>query len=148
MFGRIKNKFKKIQALDQGKMLDEILAIDSVKAQIIDLNQHQLYDLGIQADGSETGQYSINTIRRKLAYGDARNTPGRIDHITGLDTGITYNSMMVKALPDGIVIHADDRNNFFDREPKGLGLTRESIAEIRPEIKQRLIIKVRESLAA
>ncbi len=146
MFGAIKEKAKKVAAINQDKMLTEILSDDVLQAQIVDLNQKQLYEQGVQADGTETGQYHPYTVAYKIQYGDAKGVPGRVDHITGLNTGITYNSMKVKSLPEGIVVTADDRNNFFDREPKGLGLTNESLSEIRPHVREGLIEKVREAI--
>lgn len=146
MFGAIKAKAAKVKALNQDKLLNEIFNEPTLQAQIVDLNQHQLYDLGVQADGTETGLYSLKTIAYKQMKGDARGVPGKSDHITGLDTGLTYDSMNVKSMPDGIVINANDRNDFFAREPKGLGLTKESIAEIIPEVREQLIEKIRAAI--
>ncbi len=147
MFGAIKELNKKVQALDQNKMLAEILAEPLLDAQIIDLNQKQLYEQGLQSDGTPTGEYAPITVSyyKPLAASEGRD--GRSDHITGKDTGETYDSMIVKSDPTGMVIHADDRNNFFKREPKGLGLTEQSLSEIRPEIKESLIEKVRKQIS-
>ena len=144
MLGILREKAERLKSFNQDEVLAAILNDDGIKAQIIDLNQKQLYEQGIQADGTPTGEYSPNTMRRKQAYGDSWNTPGESSHITGNDTGITYRSMNVRAEADGIVINADDRNNFFEREPQGLGLTSESLNELKPEITERLIEKVKE----
>lgn len=146
MFGAIKNKAKKVGAINQDQLLTEILSDATLQAQIVDLNQKQLYEDGLQADGTPTGEYAPITVSyyKPLAASEGRD--GRSDHITGKDTGITYNSMNVKSLPEGIVIHADDRNNFFDREPKGLGLTKQSIAEILPEVRQSLVQKIKNGI--
>ena len=148
MLEAVKKLSAKVKAIDQGKELNQILTNESMQAQIIDLNQRQIYEQGIQADGTPTGEYSPKTIALKIQHGDARGVPGRVDHITGLDTGITYDSMNVKAEPDGIVINAEDRNGFFEIEPKGLGLTKESINEIIPEVRQSLIQRLRRLIAA
>lgn len=148
MFGLIKNKANKYIQLDQNKLMDEVLAEPTLDAQMVDLNQKQMYEQGLQADGSETGHYAAKTIAYKLQYGDAKGIPGRIDHITGLDTGITYQSMKVVPQPDGIIITADDRNNFFARINKGLGLTSESKKELLPEIKTSLLQKIRKAISA
>jgi hypothetical protein len=137
MLGILKQKAEKFRAISTDSLLQEIFSSGDLDSQIIDLNQKQLYEQGIQADSTPTGDYSPNTRRRKQAYGDSFNTPGESGHITGNDTGITYKSMNVVAQPDGIVINADDRNNFFEREPKGLGLTKESLSEILPEVRER-----------
>lgn len=118
-----------------------------MQAQIVDLNQKQLYEQGLQADGSPTGQYAPYTIAQKQAYGDAYGVPGRTDHITGLDTGETYKSMHVEALPEGFVISADDRNGFFDVIDKGLGMTKESKKELLPEIHESMMERMKKALA-
>jgi hypothetical protein len=138
MFGALKKKFEKLIKADESKIVSASINTESIHTQVIDANQRQLYEQGIQADGTSTGDYALSTKAYKEAYGDAYGIPGRTDHITGLDTGETYKSMEVKALPEGIVITADN-NGFFDREPKALGLTSESKKEIIPEIRRNII---------
>lgn len=146
-FQAIRNKADAIKKFDQDKELQKVLADPILDAQIIDLNQKQLYEQGIQSDGSPTGQYSPYTIALKEQYGDAYGVPGRTDHITGLDTGETYQSMAVESKLEGITITADDRNDFFKIEDKGLGLTNESLSEIRPHVRESLVERAREVLA-
>lgn len=138
----------KVLSLDADKMLTDVLNDTTLQAQIVDLNQSQLYDKGVQTDGSPTGSYHPITIAYKIAHGDARGVPGRTDHITGLDTGRTYDSMQVVNIPAGFTVEAEDRNHFFDREPKGLGLTEESIAEIIPAIRDGLLERTRNEIFA
>lgn len=147
MFEAIKRKAKKIQKLNQHKMLDKILSDELLEAQIVDLNQKQLYEQGLQADGTPTGDYAPITIAYYKPLAAAEGRDGRSDHITGKDTGITYDSMTVEDKGDGIVIRADDQNDFFARIDKGLGLTGESKKEILPEIKQRLIEEIKTEIA-
>lgn len=142
MFEGLKKQARRAARIDDNKILEEILRDSTLQAQIVDLNQHQLYDEGIQADGEPTGSYAPITISKYKPLAAAEGRDGRTDHITGKDTGITYASMKVLSGTDAIVIHADDRNSFFDREPKGLGLTDESISEIIPEIEERMIERV------
>ncbi len=144
--GAVRKLCERIARIDEHKMLTEILDEETLKAQIIDLNQKQLYEEGLQSDGTETGQYAPITISyyKPLAASEGRD--GRSDHITGKDTGETYRSMSVKSEPEGLIIQADDRNNFFDREPQGLGLTTDSKREILPEIKESLLEKVKETI--
>jgi len=146
MFKKIKRKAAALKKFNQDKVLTDILDNDILKAQIVDLNQKQLYEQGLQADGTPTGDYHPITIAHKLKYGDARGIPGRIDHITGLDTGMTYDSMEVVAKEDGIVVRADDHNDFFEIIDRGLGLTKESLSEIRPEIKSKIIDEVKKAI--
>lgn len=148
MFGAIKKLNAKVQAFDQDRTLTDILGNETLQAQIIDLNQNQLYEKGIQADGTPTGDYAPITISHYKPLAAAEGRDGRSDHITGKDTGQTYASMKVASLPDGFKIEADDRNNFFEREDKGLGLTSESLNEIRPEIKERFVETLREKVFA
>lgn len=147
MFKAIKRKAAKVAKLDETKILNEILSEDSLQAQMVDLNQKQLYEEGVQADGTPTGEYAPITITYYKPKAAAEGRDGRSDHITGKDTGQTYRSMKVVAKEDGIVIEADDRNNFFDREPEGLGLTEESLKEIRPEIRESIVEKVLKKIA-
>ena len=140
------DKFKKLSQIDENQLMHDVLDDETLQAQIIDLNQHQLYDEGLQADGTETGHYALKTMQYKEAYGDSRRTPGNISHITGNDTGETYDSMKVQNMPDSFLITADDRNDFGAREPNFLGLTEESIAEIQPQIIEGMIEKIKELL--
>ncbi len=145
MFGKIKRLCERGQNIDGVKLLQNILKDEVLQAQIIDLNQSQMYDKGIQSDGASMGEYApvtINYWKPLLAANGRGILPGRAlitSHITGYDTGETYRSMEVIVGDEGFKIHADDRNDFFEREPKGLGLTSESLLQIRPEIKSRLI---------
>ncbi len=136
--------FKKFSTLNENEILHAILEDKTLQAEIIDLNQHQLYELGIQSDGSETGQYAPITISKYKPLALAEGRDGRSDHITGKDTGITYDSMKVQNNSDNILITAEDRNKFFDREPEGLGLTVESIEEIKPAIIEGMIKAIKE----
>lgn len=134
MFGKIKSLEKKVNAFDQPKVMEEIMSDPVLNAQMVDLNQQQLYEEGVQADGTPTGQYAPITVSYYKPKAASEGRDGRSDHITGKDTGITYASMRVVPGAEGVVITADDRNNFFDHEPKGLGLTKESLTQIRPHV--------------
>lgn len=147
-FGKIKRLCERGQNIDGNALLKNVLKDEVLQAQIIDLNQSQMYDKGIQADGTTMGDYAPITISyyKPLAAVQGRGIlPGRglvTSHITGYDTGETYRSMEVIVGDEGFKIHADDRNDFFEREPKALGLTGESLLQIRPEIKGRLVEKI------
>ncbi len=143
MFGAIKNIGKKIDSIDQDVVLNQVLSDELIQAQIIDLNQSQLYDKGFQSDGTPTGDYAPITVTKFKPLAAAEGRDGRSDHITGKDTAITYNSMKVPLQAKSFSITADDRNHFFDREPKGLGLTTESLNEIIPEIRDKFVSKVK-----
>jgi len=141
MFSAIKRRADNLRKFNQEKELDRILSTPSLEAQIIDLNQKQLYDEGIQADGTSTGQYAPITKSYYKPLAAAEGRDGRTDHVTLKDTGHLYDSMQVEAVPEGIIITADDENGVFEKMKveQALGLTSESKAEIIPEIKQDLI---------
>ena len=141
--------YRRIQQLQTplNPILEDVLKDSSLQAQIVDLNQSQLYDQGIQADGTPTGDYAQITIDKYKPLAGYEGRDSRSDHITGKDTGETYDSMKVSTGSEGFVITADDRNDFFEREPKGLGLTTESLNEILPEIKESFIQKYKKAIA-
>ena len=147
MFPAIKKKVENLKKFNQEKELNQILTSPSLKAQIIDLNQKQLYEDGVQADGTTTGQYSPITISYFKPLAKAEGRDGRSDHVTGKDTGATYNSMEVEATPEGIVITADDDNGFFEKMKldKALGLTQASKSEILPEVRSEIIVRVKKA---
>ena len=143
------NRLKRISdSLCEDKILHDVLEDSTLQAQIVDLNQHQLYDLGLQSDGSPTGYYAPITISKWKPLAKAEGRDGRSDHITGKDTGETYASMKAVNLDKSMVITADDRNGFFDVETEGLGLTQVSLDEIKPEITESIIQNIREKIAA
>ncbi len=138
MFEAAKELLKKMQSFDQSKTMDEIMTDKQMDAKIIDLNQNQLYEQGLNADGTETGQYAPITVNyyKPLAASEGRD--GRTDHITGKDTGATYKSMTVVAESEGVSVAAEN-NGFFDRLPDALGLTDESKQEILPDIQSEFL---------
>ncbi len=146
MFGKIKAIAAQVQKLDQDKILTEILNEQTLQSKIIERNQEQLYEEGLQADGIPTGSYSFNTIMGTSRYAGKIEKGQRYDHITLKDTGTFYKSMKVKSITQGIVITADDPNDLQAREPKMLGLTPESLSEIIIDVKIDLLNKVKQAL--
>ena len=146
MFDAIRKLNSRVKSFNQPAEMKRILKDGLLQAQIVDLNQQQLYEEGVQADGTPTGEYAPITISYFKPRAAAEGRDGRSDHITGKDTGETYKSMKVESKADGVVITADDRNNFFDRIDEGLGLTTESKIEILPEIKERLIDAIKKKI--
>lgn len=148
MFEAIKNRVKNLKKFNQEKALNEILSTQSLEAQIIDLNQKQLYEQGIQADGTPTGEYSKVTVNYYKPLAQAEGRDGRTDHVTLKDTGHLYDSMEVVAVKEGITIVSDDENGVFEKMKveDALGLTAESISEIIPEIRSELIDRVKKAL--
>jgi len=145
MFGKIKNIAARLDSLTDDMILDYIMEDETLQAQIIDLNQKQLYEQGVESDGNSTGEYSLRTIAEKEAVGE------RYDHVTLHDTGEFYDSMKVEIGYNNIRITGDMQKPDRDLEegwPKALGLTDESISEILPEVKERFIAAIRKAIAA
>lgn len=142
MFDRIQKIVDNFKNLDRNKILSEILSAPQLQAQIIDLNQAQLFDKGIEADGVSMGDYSKASVE---IYG---KRPG---HITLKDTGEFYNSMKVSISADSFTVNGDtvkEGTDLQDRFPEALGLTTESIAEIIPEITESIIEKIKQKILA
>lgn len=148
MFEAIKKKVNNLKKFNQDKAMKEILASPSLEAQIIDLNQKQLYEQGVQADGSSTGQYAPITINYYKPLAKSEGRDGRTDHVTLKDTGALYDSMQVVSKNEGIEITSDDENGVFEKMKveDALGLTPESISEIIPEIRTELVERVKSAL--
>jgi len=123
-----------IEAMKQGQ----------VSAQIIDLNQKQMYDFGVDSKGVTLGEYAPLTKMLKAQKGQ------KISNVTLKDTGEFYDSMKVK-FEFQILITGDMKKPDTDLEtiyPFALGLTEENKEEILPEIKERIIENIRKSIAA
>ena len=120
-------------------MMRTILLEPIVQKQLIDLNLDQM-DAGVNAKGVTMPNYSRASVEK---YG---KTPGPF---TLKDTGDTRNSLFVDIQGDGFTMNADlglhgvDLSELFD---PSLGETPESIAEILPEIKERLREKILSNL--
>lgn len=136
MFGRLKSIAKNISSIDPNKMVEEIIELESVQSQLIDLNQSQMMNQGVDSRGDTLGDYSQISITK---YG---KQPG---HITLHDTGEFYHSMKVLTGSDGFLISGDtvkDDTDLADRYPYALGLDSESVSYILPEVTERLREKI------
>lgn len=143
MFGVILDFCDKVKQLDSQKIMSEVFNDKDLQADIIDLNQSQLYNKGIQSDGTPTGTYTKKSIEFKKFKGQP------YDHVTLKDTGEFYSTMNVKPDGDGFVINADmvkDDQDLSERWDKALGLTDESISEIIPEARYLIIEKVKNEI--
>jgi hypothetical protein len=150
MFKDGRQKINKIRNIDLDAAYLAAVTSPSVEAQIIDLNQKQLYEKGIESDGTRIGDYAQSTIYRKEKYGDAvSGIPGETGHITLNDTGKFYNSMKIEVKGPAIVITGDMEKANDDIEPiypKALGLTEESILELVPEVGERMLVNIKSQL--
>jgi hypothetical protein len=139
MFGAVKRLANNLSSIDKNKMIGDIISIPSVQSQIIDLNQNQLYEQGVDAAGDPTGDYAYSTINGTSEYEGKIQKGQRYDHITLNDTGEFYNSMKVIQGSEAFAIIGKLPGSARDRWPDALGLTTESKAEIIPEIRERLV---------
>lgn len=126
----------RLAKLDVSALIKSVWELDHVQAFIIALNTEkggfgvtsQLFDLGIDSNGEDLGEYSDFTIEIKKSQG----LP--FDHITLFDTGEFYDSFRVKPLNDGFEITADpikeDTDLFVEFGEDIVGLTTESIQEL------------------
>lgn len=140
MFGVIKDIGNNMQRLNPNRLIKDVIEETQVKAQIIDLNQSQMFDKGIDAKGETLGDYSPVSVAK---YG---KRPG---HIQLKDTGEFYDSMKVGVEDDKFVITGDTDKGDVDLAnvyPDVLGLTTESKEDILPEISQRLSEKIKEEI--
>lgn len=129
-----------MKQLDQNKLMKDAVDNSVIKAQIIDLNQSQMYDKGIDSKGETLGDYSTISVSK---YG---KRPG---HIQLKDTGEFYDSMKVGVEDSGIIITGDTDKGTVDLAkvyPDALGLTDESINEILPEITSNLAEKIKTAI--
>lgn len=144
MFSAGRAKIAKIASIDLdaifGKIIPE-LGDDMIRA-----NQDQLFEQGVQADNTLTGNYAPETIARKDKLGQ------RTDHITLSDTGEFYESMKITPKTDGVVIEADTikigvgTDDLLDRWPKALGLSSDSIDELRPKVADLMLDEIKKEL--
>lgn len=171
-FGVIRTLAKKAATIDQDKILKGILDDPLIQAQIVDLNtQKQLFDLGIDSEGNTLGDYSPATIHGTKNYPGKIEKGQPYDHITLKDTGEFYDSFKIKNEKEGFYITANGTKgkvsveqhfntntqsvqgvkvgdtNLVEQFGKAiLGLTRDSLNEIIPEIKQRYVEGLRAHL--
>jgi hypothetical protein len=104
----------------------------NVLDQMSDLNtDEQLYNQGVLADGTSTPDYSPVTI----SYKRAENK--RYDHMTFKDTGEMYNS--VNYYFNGqLKVSWVDRYDLEENYGQLIGLTKDSIDFIKPEIAENI----------
>lgn len=117
-------------------IVTETLKNKGIQQQIIDLNQSQMYDEGIDSKGERMktisgDPYTVNTIQIKQDKGQITS------HVTLYDEGYFYRSMKVKELQNGIEIEADftkggdDIRDNFEPGFDPLGVTKESLLKLK-----------------
>lgn len=150
MFGQLQSMINRTRELDHNKIAHEVFENKTLQAQVIDLNtQSQLYDKGITKDGQSLGEYSLATIYGTSTFAGKIEKGQRYDHVTLQDTGEFYKSFRFINESDGFSITADSIKDGTDLEKvfgKVVGLTKESIQEIIPEVRESMQEKTRRAI--
>lgn len=130
-----------VKSMATASVLDvEVAAYnDSVLIQMDDLNTDGQLDKGVFADGSPTDEYAPSTIKRKRSEGK------RYDHMTFNDTGDTYKSIKYKFNGE-LIAEWDDEHDLERNYGQIVGLTKESMEEIIPEISENIIDFIKSKL--
>ena len=106
---------------------------ESVLAQMADLNTEvQLMEQGVFADGTDTPDYSPFTIEIK----QAKRQP--YDHMTFRDTGETHSSIEYSFNNGELVANWEDEYELEENYNDFVGLTQESMDELKPEIAENI----------
>ena len=150
MFSAIKNKLNALRKLEPNKIMEGIISETDIQQKIVDLNQSQMYDKGVDAVGDSLGDYRAATIVGTNDYEGKIDKGQRYDHITLNDSGEFYDSMKVIQGTEAFLITGNtDKQGFnlLDRWPDALGLTPESKTELAIEIKQRVLDKIKSSIS-
>lgn len=130
-------------------MMAKVFDESSLQVQSIDLNQIQLYDKGINADGETLGGYAPSTIQYKTTIAGGLGNDTRTANVTLKDTGDFYQSMKFEKDDREFWITGDtDKGGHDLMRMYGniLGLTIESLDELHDEILERYQEKVYNTL--
>lgn len=150
MLSKLRDIAKRVRDLDQNKIAFRVFEDKILQAQVIDLNtQSQLYEKGIDAEGRSLGEYSLATIYGTSNFAGKIEKGQRYDHITLNDTGEFYQSFRFVNQSDGFTITADSVKDGNDLEQvfgKIVGLTQESVQEIIPEVREKMLIETRKTI--
>ena len=139
------NKLKKYQAIDIRLLLNQ--AIKENEKAILQLNQDQMYIKGVTDIDAPNykERYAESTKKQKLK----KATYKKVDFVTLRWDGDFYESMKIILFEDNFVISADDLKwaNWLEpntRFGKALGLTDESMTQLRELVKDSIIRKIRQ----
>lgn len=155
MFGVIKSLAAKAATIDQDKILKEILDDQVLEAKIIELNKNQML-AGIGSDGQALPRYvddpffkSIEAAERYAAWKE-KISPNKSKDVEVMDfyiTGQFHSTIEMKNEDTYFIMSSDSQiKDSVKSKAEALGLNQESISEITPEVRQKLINSVREKL--
>ena len=148
MFEAIKSLTKKVAELDEGVILNKLIANAEVRKFILNLNTNdQLFNKGIDSQNRSLGIYTPFTINDK----QQRGVPVPSDfHITLFDTGEFYSTFVIVPGKDFFEIDAnpirEDTNLFEQYGEEIVGLNDESLQKVIDLFKETIALRVREQL--
>lgn len=174
MLDALTNLFKTAGKFNQDKMVKKSLSDKDLQEEIIRMNtMEQLYELGVDSQGKVLGSYSAATIQGTKNFLGKKQKGQRYDHITLNDSGKFYDSFKFKNEETDFVITANtgkgsssmvrdfDTNSQSVKTKKVretdlvkeygqdiLGLTKEHIGYVIPEVKENLLEQLREKFFA
>ena len=139
----IQEKYKRLKAINIGKLLDRILKANT--RDILDMNRSQMWDKGIidVKDPGRKERYSPATIKAKK-----RSPFNKTDFITLKDKGKFHAGLRLEINKEDIVIKSD--TPYWKYHEKGqrlgnaLGLTENSISELRETVKEEILNKLKD----
>lgn len=148
MFEAIKSLTKKVAELDEGVILNKLIANAEVRKFILNLNTNdQLFNKGIDSQNRSLGIYTPFTVNDK----QQRGVPVPSDfHITLFDTGQFYSTFVIIPGKDFFEIDAnpirDDTNLFEQYGEEIVGLNDENLQKVIDLFKETISLRVREQL--
>ena len=148
MFEAIKDLTKKVKQLDEGVILNKLIANAEVRKFILNLNtKDQLFIKGVDSNNVGLGLYAPSTVQSKLD----RGVPVPADsHITLFDTGEFYSTFVIVPGKDFFEIDAnpirEDTNLFEQYGEEIVGLNDENLQKVIDLFRETIALRVREQL--
>ena len=148
MFEAIKDLTKKVKQLDEGVILNKLIANAEVRKFILNLNtKDQLFIKGVDSNNVGLGLYAPSTVQSKID----RGVPVPSDsHITLFDTGEFYSTFVIIPGKDFFEIDAnpirEDTDLFREYGEEIVGLNDENLQKVIDLFRETISLRVREQL--
>ena len=148
MFEAIRDLTEKVKQLDEGVILNKLIANAEVRKFIIDLNtKDQLFIKGVDSNNVGLGLYAPSTVQSKID----RGIPVPSDsHITLFDTGEFYSTFVIIPGKDFFEIDAnpirEDTDLFKEYGEEIVGLNDENLQKVIDLFRETISLRVREQL--
>ena len=137
--------------MDEDSLMETVVNDVEFQKEVVEQNQSQLYDEGIEADGTSLGTYAARTVSYKENIAGGLGYDTKSDHVTLKDTGYMYSTMKVNPQGADFTVNADMKKSNVDLEvvyPDALGLTDESIEKISNTVQDILVEEILDTLTA